>query len=55
MNHLVRDTVLFILGVVLIVMTTVTCMNKKWERDAIQQGNGYYHPQTGNFTWDSEG
>jgi len=55
MNRLIKDILLFILGLLIIIMTTVTYMNKKWERKAIQQGNGYYHPQTGIFTWNSEG
>ena len=55
MKSRITDSILFIIGVLLIVLATKTWVNKAWELEAIQQGNGYYHPQTGIFTWNSEG
>lgn len=32
-------------------MFTGCAYDSAWEADAIRNGAGYYHPETGRFTW----
>ena len=54
-TEIIHRILLCILAAVITYYVTKNLVNKCWELDSIQQGNGYYNSATGLFQWNSSG